>query len=92
VSGVLNGYKDDIDVNQLKSELIKFLNLTKEDKIDSPLEMYKLLLNGLRSTFPNTETILKNLFNNASQQCQWRTLVFCSEKNKKLFEEYIISK
>jgi hypothetical protein len=59
MSSVLNGYKDDIDVNQLKSELIQFLNLTKEEKIGSPLEMYKLLLKGLRSTFPNTETILK---------------------------------
>jgi hypothetical protein len=26
-------YKDDIDVNQLKSELTEFLNLTKEEKI-----------------------------------------------------------
>jgi hypothetical protein len=52
-------YKDDIDVNQLKSELIQFLNLTEEEEIDRPLEMYKLLLNGLRSTFRNTKRILK---------------------------------
>jgi hypothetical protein len=52
-------FKDDIDVNQLQSELIQFLDLTKEEKIDSPLEMYKLLLKDLRSSFLNTETILK---------------------------------
>jgi hypothetical protein len=85
-------FKDDTDVNQLKSEFIQFLNLTKEEKnrqltrnVQTPFEWFAF-------NFPKYGNNIKNLSNNASQQCQWRTFVFCSEKNKQLFEEYIISK
>jgi hypothetical protein len=83
-------YKDDTDVNQLKLELIQFLNLTRGK--NSPLEMYKLLLNGLRSTFPNTETILKIFLTMPVSNASGERSFSVPKKNKKLFEEYIISK
>lgn len=52
-------YKDDINVDYFQDEIKHFLNYTKDENISDPFSMYKHINNGLRSTFPNVETILK---------------------------------
>jgi hypothetical protein len=55
----MSAYKEDINCNLFRDEVRQFLIFAKQDNAKCPSEMYKLILCGLLSTFPNVETILK---------------------------------
>uniref|UniRef100_A0A0K0DZX3 Dimer_Tnp_hAT domain-containing protein n=1 Tax=Strongyloides stercoralis TaxID=6248 RepID=A0A0K0DZX3_STRER len=71
-------YKNDIDVENFKDELIQFIAFIKEENVTDPVGMYKLIIGGLQSTFPNVETILKIFLtipiSNASGERSFSTL------------------
>lgn len=52
-------YEEDIDIDYFKDEIIHFIKFINRENIVDPHEMYKILIDGLKSTFPNVETILK---------------------------------
>lgn len=58
-SKFIETYKNDINGEQFQNELFHFLEFVKEEQMDNPVDMYKCLNDGLRSTFPNVEIILK---------------------------------
>lgn len=59
IDRLLELYKEDIDTSLFKEEFIQFQSFAKEMKLSNPEDMYKLIIDGLSSTFPNVETILK---------------------------------
>jgi hypothetical protein len=59
ISSLMSAYKEDINCNLFPDEVRQFLIFAKHDNAKCPSEMYKLILRGLQSTFPNVETILK---------------------------------
>ncbi|XP_031329798.1 zinc finger MYM-type protein 1-like [Photinus pyralis] len=59
VRNLMTRYSEDIDVENFKEELKQFLKYTWEEKITDPRLMYEAIVDGLKSTFPNVETILK---------------------------------
>lgn len=59
IDRIIEVYKNDIDVETFRDELIQFLAYVNEENIISAADMYATVNDGLRSTFPNTETILK---------------------------------
>ncbi|KAB0805389.1 hypothetical protein PPYR_02359 [Photinus pyralis] len=54
-------YAKDIDSTNLTEEVIHFLQYIKEEDVPTrdPGRLYKIVIDGLQSTFPNIETILK---------------------------------
>lgn len=71
-------YKNDINADYFQDEMRHFLSYAKEENISDPFSMYKHINNGLRSTFPNVETILKIFLtlpvNNASGERSFSVL------------------
>jgi hypothetical protein len=55
----MSAYKEDINCNLFRDQFRQFLIFAKKDNAKCPSEMYKLILRGSQSTFPNVETILK---------------------------------
>lgn len=60
IETLMNLYNSDVDCKVFKEEVIHFLNFCAEESVSGPFEMYRLIANGLQSTFPNVETVLKN--------------------------------
>lgn len=52
-------YKADIDIEYFRDEVTHFICYVKGENITNPADMYKLIIGGLQSTFPNVETVLK---------------------------------
>lgn len=59
IDRIIEIYKNDIDVETFRDELIQFLAYVNEENIISAADMYATVNDGFRSTFPNIETILK---------------------------------
>lgn len=59
IEGICKKYQNDINTEYFKDEMSQFISFAKEEHVDNPIDMYKLLIGGLESTFPNVETILK---------------------------------
>ncbi|GBN66677.1 Zinc finger MYM-type protein 1 [Araneus ventricosus] len=59
VTNLITKYADDIEAHYFKDEVKHFIKYTKNEKVTNPMHMYKLIKDGLQSTFPNVETILK---------------------------------
>ncbi|XP_031335363.1 zinc finger MYM-type protein 1-like [Photinus pyralis] len=60
ITKLITIYTDDIDAAVTRDELLQFLAYAKEECLYSPMKMYEhLILCGLKSTFPNVETLLR---------------------------------
>ncbi|CAF1980839.1 unnamed protein product [Rotaria magnacalcarata] len=59
VKRLVTKYKNDIDIEYFKDEVLHFIKYVQEENVCNPVEMYRLLVDGLQSTFPNVETILR---------------------------------
>ena len=60
VENMCTKYQNDINIKNLNDELIHFIDFVlKEENVTNPVDMYKLLIGDLQSTFRNVETILK---------------------------------
>ena len=58
VKRLVTKYENDIDIEYFKDEVLHFIKYVQEENVCNPVEMYRLLVDGLQSTFPNVETIL----------------------------------
>ena len=59
VKRLVTKYENDIDIEYFKDEVLHFIKYVQEENVCNPVEMYRLLVDGLQSTFPNVETILR---------------------------------
>jgi hypothetical protein len=59
ISDLMLAYGEDIDCNAFRDELLQFLRFTKQESVQTPSDIYKILTQGLKATFPNVETILR---------------------------------
>ena len=59
VKRLVTKYENDIDIEYFKDEVLHFIKYVQEENVSNPVEMYRLLVDGLQSTFPNVETILR---------------------------------
>lgn len=59
VERLMQKYKADIDIEYFRDEVTHFICYVKGENITNPADMYKLIIGGLQSTFPNVETVLK---------------------------------
>lgn len=59
VESICTKYQNDIDIKYFKDKIVHFITFIKEENVVSPVDMYKLLIAGLQSTFPNVEKIQK---------------------------------
>lgn len=59
ITEVISTYEDDINCDITRDELLQFLSYAKEQGLQSPTKMYEHLVRGLKSTFPNVETLLR---------------------------------
>lgn len=50
----------DIDIKYCKDEVLHLIEYAKEENESNLVDMYKLLIEGQQSTFPNIETILRS--------------------------------
>lgn len=53
-------YNDDFETDP-KNEILQFLEFGREEDITDLTLMYKFISKGWQSTFPNVQTLLKNV-------------------------------
>ena len=57
VKRLVTKYENDIDIEYFKDEVLHFIKYVQEENVCNPVEMYRLLVDGLQSTFPNVERL-----------------------------------